>query len=268
MIGDTGKLSSSRYDTPEDVQHMADCFDKSTKLSFKDPSLPVPSLIKFGTPRETGSSVDAQFGQLKLAGSVTPISICIQLTNEENRPDMVTVFEASIITLQDAMKRQMDAASARIAVSEPCKSSPFLSHTTPLKAVLMVGGFGASDWLFSKLQTYLQGQGVRFLRLDGHLYVPPLGCVSVLSDPTCRGKAVADGAVLSVVDQSVSVRAFENAEHYDGIMPWVGDAVASLLEGAQDANDPSLVVRAAIETCLINCSGHFVHGGGRSEGVH
>jgi hypothetical protein len=41
--------------------------------------------------------------------------------------------------------------------------------------------------------------------------------------------------------------------------------VASLLEDAQDANDPSLVVRAAIETCLINYSGHFVHGGGRSE---
>jgi hypothetical protein len=180
---------------------------------------------------------------------------------------MVTFFEPSIVTIQDAIKRQMDSAVARITVSEPYQSSPFLNHTTPVKAVLMVGGFAASDWLFSKLQAYLQGQGVRFVRPDGHLYVPPSVSVSVLTEAICRGKAVADGAVLSVVDQSVSVLASADAGHYDRITPWVGDAVASLLEDARDAKDPSMVVRAAVQTCLINASRHLMHGGSSDEGV-
>jgi hypothetical protein len=99
------------------------------------------------------------------------------------------------------------------------------------------------------------------------LYVPALVCGNALSEAACRGKAVADGAVLSVVDQSVSVRASASAGHYDRIMSWVGDAVASLLEDAHDAKDPSMVVRAAVETCLINSSRHLVHGGNRNEGV-
>jgi hypothetical protein len=257
----TGKLLSSRYDAPEDVQHIAECFDKSTKLSFKDPSQ--PSFIKFGTSRDTDPSVDVKFGQLKMSGSVIPLSVGIQQTNEAHRPDMVTLFEPSIMTIQDAINHQINTASARITVSEPCESSPFLSLTTPRQAVLMVGGFAASYWLFSKLQTYLQGQGIRFVRPDGHLYVPTLVCLSVLSKATCRGKAVADGAVLSVVDQSISLRASAN----DTITPWVGDAVASLLEDARDAKNPSMVIRAAVETCLINCSRHLVHGGNRNEGI-
>jgi hypothetical protein len=180
---------------------------------------------------------------------------------------MVTLFEPSIITIRDAIKRQMDTASARITVSHPCELSPFLSRTIPLKAVLMVGGFGASYWLFSKLQTYLQEQGIRFVRPDGHLYVPVSVCVTVLTEAICRGKAVADGAVLSVIDQSVLVRASSNDGHYDKIIPWVGDAVANLLEDARDAKDPSMVVRAAVETCLVNCSRHFMHGGSGNEGV-
>jgi hypothetical protein len=191
------------------------------------------------------------------------MSVCIQRSNEDDRPDMVTLFEPSIVTILDAIKRQIDTASARITVSKPCETSPFLSHTTPRQAVLIVGGFAASYWVFSKLQTHLQGQGVRFVRPDGHLYVPALVCGNALSEAACRGKAVADGAVLSVVDQSISLRASAN----DTITPWVGDAVASLLEDARDAKNPSVVIRAAVETCLINCSRHLVHGGNRNEGI-
>jgi hypothetical protein len=97
----------------------------------------------------------------------------------------------------------------------------------------------------------------------------PLHCIdsTLISEATCRGKAVADGAVLSVVDESVSVRASANAGRYDMIAPWIGDAVASLLEDARDAKDPSMVVRVAFETCLINCSTHLVHGGNRNKGA-
>ena len=45
---------------------MADRFDKSAKLSFKDPSQ--TSLIKFGSARDADDSVGIKFGQLKLQG--------------------------------------------------------------------------------------------------------------------------------------------------------------------------------------------------------
>ena len=45
---------------------MADCFDKSAKLSFKDPNQ--TSLIKFGSARDIDGSVGIKFGQLKLQG--------------------------------------------------------------------------------------------------------------------------------------------------------------------------------------------------------
>jgi hypothetical protein len=88
---------------------------------------------------------------------------------------MVTLFEPAIIAIQNAIKNQMDTAFASITVSGQYRLDPFLGHTAPLKAVLLVGGFGASDWLFSELQNYLQGRGVRLTRPDGHLYVSASG---------------------------------------------------------------------------------------------
>jgi hypothetical protein len=70
---------------------------------------------------------------------------------------------------------------------------------------------------------------------------------------------VADGAVYSVVDQSVSVGTSALAEQYDVIAPWVGKGVARLLEGARNATDHlRLVIEAAIQTCLINCCIHLL----------
>ena len=58
----------------------------------------------------------------------------------------------------------------------------------------MVGGFAASNWLFTSLQVYVRTLDLRLSRPDGHLCVlclVPLECHLTL----CRGKAVADGAV-------------------------------------------------------------------------
>jgi len=40
-----------------------------------------------------------------------------------------------------------------------------------LQAILLVGGFAASDWLFSRLQKYLQPLGLEFFRPDSHVCV-------------------------------------------------------------------------------------------------
>jgi hypothetical protein len=61
-----GKLCGSSYSSPDDVQRITDCFDKSTKLTFKDPDQ--PSFIKFGTSRNNDSSVNIKMGRLKLQG--------------------------------------------------------------------------------------------------------------------------------------------------------------------------------------------------------
>ncbi|KAG1734631.1 hypothetical protein EDB19DRAFT_1896424 [Suillus lakei] len=55
--------------------------------------------------------------------------------------------------------------------------------------VFFVGGFAASDWMFTKLQTYFQSLGISFSRPDSH----------------CN-KAVADGAVSYFIDHLVSSR--------------------------------------------------------------
>jgi hypothetical protein len=60
------KLRNSRYGVPDDVAHITDCFDKTTKLGFKDPSQ--PAFIRFGTTKDSDQTVDVRFGQLKLQG--------------------------------------------------------------------------------------------------------------------------------------------------------------------------------------------------------
>lgn len=44
------------------------------------------------------------------------------------------------------------------------------------KSVFLVGGFAASDWLFTKLKDSLEPFGLTFCRPDSHVYV----CTAVL----------------------------------------------------------------------------------------
>lgn len=60
------RLKDSRYGNPEDVNHMTEVFDKSTKLSFRNSS--DPSFIRFGGARERDLRVDIKSGQMKLPG--------------------------------------------------------------------------------------------------------------------------------------------------------------------------------------------------------
>ena len=65
----TEKLAKSKFDTPEDIANMTSCFDKTTKLRFRNTA--EPSYIKFGGVRDKDLSVGIRSGQLKLPGWVT-----------------------------------------------------------------------------------------------------------------------------------------------------------------------------------------------------
>ncbi|PFH47369.1 hypothetical protein AMATHDRAFT_67869 [Amanita thiersii Skay4041] len=144
------KLQGSRY--RDDVDHMTNIFDRSTKLSFRNPAS--PAFIRFGTARDKDLTVDIKSGQMKLSGD-----------------DIVKMFKPSVEAIMNAIEEQR------------------LQTTTPIKAVFLVGGFAASDYLFNQVVEQLQPQGLQVTRPDGHL-----------------NKAVADGAVSFYLDHFVSVR--------------------------------------------------------------
>jgi len=131
---------------------MTDCFDKTTKHRFTNPD--EPSYIKFGSTRDKDPNFNIRAGQLKLPGS-----------------EVETLFEPSARETINAIEKQRRAASKTIS------------------SVFLVGGFSASDWLFSRLQGYLLPRGILLCRPDSH-----------------ANKAVADGAIAFYLDHIVSVR--------------------------------------------------------------
>ena len=58
------KLRDSKF--KDDVEHMTSIFDKSAKLSFRNPS--APAFIRFGTSKDKDLTVDIRSGQMKIAG--------------------------------------------------------------------------------------------------------------------------------------------------------------------------------------------------------
>ncbi|KAF8132032.1 hypothetical protein EV363DRAFT_1329667 [Boletus edulis] len=137
----TVKLKGSKFGTPEDVAQMTSEFDKTTKLRFNNPA--EPSYIRFGTMKDRDLAFNIKSGQLKLPGT-----------------DVATLFEPSIAAIIDAVENQRRLA------------------TKPINSIFLVGGFAASDWLFSKLQEHVRPLNLDFYRPDSH-----------------TNKAVADGAL-------------------------------------------------------------------------
>jgi hypothetical protein len=60
------KLEGCRYGTPEQVNDIAECFDKSTKRLFKNRK--DPCFIKFGARGDKDVKYGIANGQLKLRG--------------------------------------------------------------------------------------------------------------------------------------------------------------------------------------------------------
>ncbi|KAJ7274319.1 hypothetical protein B0H12DRAFT_1199638 [Mycena haematopus] len=123
------KLKSSKYGSPEAVEHITKRFDETTKRLFRDDrSL---QFISFGSPLDKDPSVGIRGGQLKLTGA-----------------EVRELFEPSIEAAFLAIKAQIDASAGAI------------------KAVWLVGGFAANHWLFSQLQERLAPYNVTVNRPD------------------------------------------------------------------------------------------------------
>lgn len=126
------RLKSSRYGSPEDVAHMTNVFDSTTKLTFRGGSQ--SCYIRFGSMRDRDSKVDIKAGQLKLPGH-----------------DIERFFQPPIEEIARAVQEQIQQA------------------TRPISAIFFVGGFAASDYMFGRLKEMFTQGGLRVLRPDGHL---------------------------------------------------------------------------------------------------
>ncbi|KAF7760395.1 hypothetical protein Agabi119p4_11071 [Agaricus bisporus var. burnettii] len=125
----------------DDIPFMTEKFDKATKLKFRDPT--DPTYMKFGTIRDHDPNLGIRKGQLRLEGYT-----------------IGDFFEPSIQCIVDAVVDQQ-----RIASRET-------------RTVFLVGGFGASDYLYAQLRERLL-----------------LHQISVLRPDTYLSKAVPDGAI-------------------------------------------------------------------------
>ncbi|KAL4068705.1 hypothetical protein V8B97DRAFT_1918465 [Scleroderma yunnanense] len=146
-------LANSKYGNEETLHRIVDIFDKTTKLQFRRAD--EPQYIQFGAARDKEPEYNIRSGQLKLSGE-----------------DVAKLFEPSVDEIIAAFEQQRKAASM------------------PITCVFLVGGFAASDWLYSSLVKHMAAVGITFCRPNQHV-----------------NKAVADGAVSSYLDRLVSGRA-------------------------------------------------------------
>ncbi|KAF8333715.1 hypothetical protein F5887DRAFT_1108607 [Amanita rubescens] len=147
----TEKLRRSVYGNAEDIDAMTRYFDRTTKHCFKE-SLK-SYFIRFGR-REDDPQFDIRSGAVNLLGS-----------------QIAEFFNPSIKSIIQVVEDQFAAGSI------------------PIKKAFLVGGFATSDYLFSKLNEYFDGRGIRMLRPDAYL-----------------SKAVAEGAISFTLDHLVTSR--------------------------------------------------------------
>lgn len=85
------------------------------------------------------------------------------------------MFHESINAIIDAFEQQRRFAKMKISVS----SSLFgqYPNTQHYQIGFLVGGFGTSGLLWSRLQSHFEGQGIKLSRPDYDMYVLPL-CVT------------------------------------------------------------------------------------------
>jgi len=127
-------IESYLNDSPflDDLDHIILCFDKTTKLRFRNAE--EPQYVKFGSTRDNDESYNIRFGQLKLIGT-----------------DVAQFFQPSIDCIVKAVLEQKNNAHKSI------------SH------VVLVGGFSASDWLLAKVHEVLTPLGLNIIRPDNHV---------------------------------------------------------------------------------------------------
>ncbi|KJA20618.1 hypothetical protein HYPSUDRAFT_166744 [Hypholoma sublateritium FD-334 SS-4] len=116
----------------DDIDHIVRCFDKTTKLRFRNAD--EPQYIKFGSTRDNDHNFNIRVGQLKLNGS-----------------DVAVFFEPSVNCVIMAVLEQRRTAHK------------------PVSHVVLVGGFAASDYMFNKVYAALNPTGLNVMRPESHV---------------------------------------------------------------------------------------------------
>ncbi|KAF8181796.1 hypothetical protein BJ912DRAFT_1145353 [Pholiota molesta] len=116
----------------DDVDHIVRCFDKTTKMWFKNAE--DAQYIKFGSTRDNDAGHNIRFGQLKLLG-----------------PDIASFFKPSIDCI---IKTAIDQKNTALK---------------PISHVVLVGGFAASNYMFNTVHAALSSAGLKVLRPENHV---------------------------------------------------------------------------------------------------
>jgi hypothetical protein len=66
--------------------------------------------------------------------------------------------------------QQRNSATKPISVSLTLRSR-YSNHNVIVQSVFLVGGFGASYWLYDQLKNSFERHGLRFCRPDSHVCV-------------------------------------------------------------------------------------------------
>ncbi|KAK0434124.1 hypothetical protein EV421DRAFT_2088138 [Armillaria borealis] len=124
------KLRRTKF--AKEAEHIAQCFDRTTKLRFKVAD--EPAYIHFGGMRDKDPKLNINIGKLKLTGA-----------------EVASFFEPSVTSIIKVVDEQRFAS------------------TSTVSAAFLVGGFAASSWLFSKLQAHFKALNIAFSRPDCHV---------------------------------------------------------------------------------------------------
>ncbi|THU77589.1 hypothetical protein K435DRAFT_702024 [Dendrothele bispora CBS 962.96] len=119
------KLADSRF--LGDIDHICECFDKTTKLTFKNTN--EPAFIRFGRTGDRDLDVGIKSGQMKLSGEV-----------------VAKFFELSMHSIMNAVIEQQNSSANNVDV------------------VFLVGGFAANDYLFRTLTEFFKPMGLNLCR--------------------------------------------------------------------------------------------------------
>ncbi|KAL0573590.1 hypothetical protein V5O48_008367 [Marasmius crinis-equi] len=147
------KLARSRFRL--DLECIVQEFDKTAKPLFKSASQPV--YIKFGSFRDNDKDLQIRNGQLTVSGT-----------------EVERFFEPSWMLLMESIIKVVSS-----------------TRNDPIQSVFLVGGFGANQWLYSKLEAMLDIYGITLCRPQSNLLA---------------NKATADGAVSFYLDHFVTAR--------------------------------------------------------------
>ncbi|KAF5314542.1 hypothetical protein D9611_007017 [Ephemerocybe angulata] len=136
----------------EDLDHIVQCFDKTTKQRFSNSQ--EGQYIKFGKTKDNDEEHSIRYGQLKLSGQ-----------------EVASFFEPAVRCIVKVVTEQQESSGLEYLY------------------VVLVGGFSASNYLYSEVTKQLELQGCQVMRPDNYV-----------------SKACSDGAISFYLDHCVQSR--------------------------------------------------------------